>query len=174
MSNMQDKQEERQHFADLIEDFNTALLVSHNGESLQARPMRLAQCDENGSIWFLTGKDTAKVGQIEQDGHVLVSMQDGDKKSVSITGFARLVRDRAKLDEIWKKEYEVWFTEGKDDSNIVLIHVQGEAAQYWDNSGINVVTYAFRAAKSLLTKDRPDEEKTDPKSYGEVNLNSQV
>jgi general stress protein 26 len=70
-------------FQDLIQDFNTAMLVtrSSTGE-LRSRPMANAEVQPDGTLWFLTQSDSAKLDgsasvgsmvQIDEDqvrGHV--------------------------------------------------------------------------------------------------------
>lgn len=154
---------------DLLKDFTTAVLITH-GDSTgwQARPMAMARVEENGDLWFFTGEQTAKVREIEADARVQVVCQDGWNSCVAIAGRAELVRDLAKVRELWKPSFQVWFPQGADDPNIVLIHVIGERGEYWDNTGVNQFTYVYQAIKAVTTGTTPEIQ--EGKQHGKVNL----
>lgn len=150
-------QDELQTLLDLLNGFDTAVLITHAGNNrLHGRPMVVAEVEETGDIWFVTGLDTPKMDEIRSNDHVLVTMQDGDSKFVSIAGRAELVRDAYKVGELWKDRFKTWFPGGKDDPNLVLIHVRGQEAEYWDNAGANKVVYAFQAMAARVRGQRPE------------------
>ena len=154
---------------ELVESFGLAMLVTHTAEGqMRARPMALAKAYENGSLWFATDKHSAKVEEIEQESHVAITMQD-KTRFVSISGVATLRDDRAKLAELWKTEWKVWFPGGKDDPNIALLEVSGTRGEYWDNSGLSGLKYLIEAGKALLSGTRPEIE-NDPKIHGKVSM----
>ena len=43
------------------------------------------------------------------------------------------------IHEAWKPTFKIWFPEGADDPNIVLLHVKGEDAEYWDSAGVTAL-----------------------------------
>ena len=154
---------------ELVESFGLAMLVTHTAEGqMRARPMAVAKAYENGSLWFATDKHSAKVEEIEQESHVAITMQD-KTRFVSISGVASLRDDRAKLAELWKTEWKVWFPGGKDDPNIALLEVSGTRGEYWDNSGLSGLKYLIEAGKALLSGTRPEIE-NDPKIHGKVSM----
>jgi general stress protein 26 len=154
---------------DLLTEFGVAMLVTRTADgSLRARPMALAQAEPNGTLWFASDRHSGKVDELESDGHVAVTMQS-KMKFVSLSGRATTVDDRAKLAELWKVEWSVWFPGGKDDPNVVLLRVDGSAGEYWDNSGASGVKYLLEAGKALLTGQRPSVG-DDPKVHGKVAL----
>lgn len=159
-------QNEIEKLRDVLQTFQTAVLVTHTDQGrLHARPMAVAQVEHNCNLWFITGKNSAKVHEIESDQDVLVVFQDGWNLSASVSGLANLVDDRQKLDEIWNEHYKVWFPKGKNDPDIALIHVTSHEAQYWDNKGKNKLKYLFEAAKAYVQGTRPEITK---EQYGEV------
>jgi hypothetical protein len=50
----------------------------------------------------------------------------------------------------------------------VSIHVAGDHGEYWDNTGINRITYAYQAIKALATGTTP--EIKEGKQHGHVDL----
>ncbi len=154
---------------ELLDEFGVGILVTRTPDgSLRGRPMALAEAQPDGTLWFATDRNSTKVDELEKDGHVVVTMQS-KTKFVSLSGKAAVIDDRAKLSQLWKVEWKVWFPGGKDDPNIVLLRVDGTAGEYWDNSGTSGLKYLIEAGKALVTGDRP-EVGNDPKVHGKVNL----
>ena len=164
---MQDDQLEK--FRSVLKSFDTAALVTHAvSGGLRARPMAIADIDADCDLWFITDEASAKAHEIQADTRVLVVCQNGWSSAVSLSGRASLVKDRAKIASLWKEAYRVWFTGGKDDPHIVLIHVNGEEGEYWDATGINRLKYFYRAAKAYATNTRP--EMVPGENYAKVKL----
>ena len=154
---------------ELLNDFGVSMLVTRTpGGELRGRPMALAEAQPDGTLWFATDRHSAKVDELERDGHVAVTMQS-KTTFVSLSGTASVVDDRAKLAQLWKVEWKVWFPGGKDDPNIVLLRVDGTRGEYWDNSGTSGLKYLIEAGKALVTGTRPDVGE-DPKVHAKVSL----
>jgi general stress protein 26 len=163
------KQTESEKFHELLKGFDTAVLVTHAGDGrLRARPMVVAQIDDNCDLWFITDEHSAKVHEIANDTRVHVIGQKGRDSCASISGRAFLVHDRARVRELWKTAYRVWFPQGVDDPSIVLVRVAGEEAEYWDNTGIKRFSYLYRAVKAVLTQTKPEVE--EGRQHGHVRL----
>jgi general stress protein 26 len=154
---------------DLLEDFGVGMLVTRTANgNLRGRPMALAQADPDGTLWFATGRDAGKVDELEQDNHVVVTMQS-KMKFVSLSGTASVVDDRAKVAKLWKPEWKVWFPGGQDDPNLVLLCVEGNIGEYWDNGGVSGIKYLIEAGKALVSGTRPNVD-DDPKVHAKVAL----
>jgi general stress protein 26 len=154
---------------ELLKDFDMAMLVTiANDGQLRSRPMAVADTDDNGTLWFMTQSDSPKIDEIAHDSHVNVAMQSSTKY-LSISGTATPVKDRAKIAELWNEAWKTWFPEGKDDPKLMLVKVQGDKGEYWDNSGSSGIKYLIEAGKAYLSGTRPDVE-SDPKIHGKVEL----
>src|SRR5690349_13946276 len=130
------KQTESEKFRDLLQTFDTAVLVTHTDNGcLRARPMVVADVDNKCDIWFITDEDSAKVHEIAEDTRVHIVAQKGRDSCVSLSGRAFLVRDRERIRGLWKTAFRVWFPQGAEDPSIALIRVAGDEAEYWDNTG---------------------------------------
>ena len=163
------KQTETEKFHKLLNDFSTAVLITHEQEyDFRARPMMIAGVEENCDLWFITNAESAKVHEIEADTRVQVICQNGPTNCVSIAGRASLSRDRAKIREVWKTSYRVWFPLGPDDPSIVLIRVAGEHGEYWDNTGVNRLVYVYQAIKAVATGTTPKVKEGE--QHGHVDL----
>lgn len=147
--------DEKQEFHQVLTKFDTAMLVTRSKDQLpRARPMAIAAAQEDGDVWFATSVESPKVDEILGDDRVAVTFQS-KQQFLSISGHAELVKDRAKIHELWREQWKVWFPNGKDDPEIVLIHLRAEEAEYWDQHGTKGMRYLFEAGKALLGGHKP-------------------
>ena len=125
----------------LIKDVRNVMLTTvSEGGALHARPMACLQLDDQGDLWFLTGKSSGKVHAITQDQHVNVAYaHESDNRWVSIAGRASLVDDRKKLEELWNPIFRAWFPKGLEDPELTLMQVKVESAEYWDQPSSKLV-----------------------------------
>jgi general stress protein 26 len=143
---------------DMIKDIDFCMLttVDEKGD-LHSRPMSAnGEIDPNGDLWFFTGVSSHKVSEIGKSPKVNVSFADPENQHyISITGKAQLVRDRNKIEELWKPEFKMWFPEGKDDPEIALLRISLEKAEYWDSPS-STIGYALSFVSSLVTGEEAD------------------
>ena len=101
--------------------------------SLRSRPMVSQDAEFDGTLWFFTSADSAKIGAGEDEGQINVSYaKPEERRYVSISGRAVLVRDRQKIDELWNSGVEPWFPKGINDPKLTLLRVDAEKWEYWD------------------------------------------
>lgn len=144
---------------ELLGQFKTAMLVTRTDEgTLRARPMVIVETNDTGEITFITSSASGKVEEIESDDHVAITLQTGTPEQagpfMSITGTARLDHDRSAIERLYGKMDDAWF-EGPRDPQIVLIRVQVETAEYWDQRGTRGHRFAWEAVKAMARRQRP-------------------
>lgn len=153
MSAVQRREDNLQKLRDMVKDIDFCMLttVDESGD-LHSRPMSSnGDIDPDGDIWFFTGASSHKVSEIARLPKVNVSFADPDNQHyVSVTGTAQVVRDREKIEELWRPEFKMWFPEGKDDPEIALLRVSLEKAEYWDSPS-STIGYALELVSSLVT-----------------------
>mgnify|MGYP002780759054 FL=1 len=113
---------------------------------LHSRPMATnREIDADGTLWFFTKEDSHKIDEIQRDQHVNVSFAAPDQQTyVSMSGTAHLIRDREKIQELWRPELKAWFPNEIDEPGIALLKVSVEKAEYWDSpSGWVAKTIGF-------------------------------
>ncbi len=118
----------------LIKDIHVAMLTTTdpNG-SLYSRPMATQQDDFHGELSFLTSGHSGKIGEVEDNAQVNLTYVDTHKSTfVSLSGSARLDRDRNRIRELWHPTFKAWFPNGVDDPDITVLTVRVEEAEYWD------------------------------------------
>jgi len=168
MSTAPSSREQSEHFISLLKKFSNVMLVTHTGEEgFHARPMAVADIEEDGRLWFISGADTAKIHEIEVDSHVHIVAQHGHS-AISLTGRASLIGDREKIAQLWNEAFRVWFPMGKTDPDIELIAVRPERGEYWDSTGIHGAKYLWEAAKAYVSGTTPDADDGD--LHGKVRL----
>lgn len=152
----------------LIKDIRVAMLTTVDEDgSLHSRPMATQKEEFDGDLWFFTSSATTKTGEIQRDQRVNVSYAaPDDNRFVSLSGTARVVRDKAKAKELWNPILKAWFPQGLDEPDLVLLNVQVEKAEYWDSPSGKMVQLVG-LAKALATGHRYH---ADPGEHDKVEL----
>ena len=154
----QRREDDLQKLRGLVKDIDFCMLttVDETGH-LHSRPMSSnGDIDPDGSLWFFTSASSHKVDEIAKLPRVSVSFADPDnQRYVSISGTAKLVRDRKKIDELWRPEFKMWFPNGKDDPDVALLRVSTEQAEYWD-SPASTIGYVLNFVSSLVSGKEAD------------------
>lgn len=152
----QTRQESIKKLKDLIEDIDFAMLTTLSGNKLRSRPMTTQEIQDDGDIWFFTSDTTHKVEEIQKDSRVNVAYaKPGDNTYVSVSGTAMLIKDRAKIEELWNPIYKAWFPNGLDDPHLALLKIAVEEAEYWDSSSSTIVQLVG-FVKALVTGRQAD------------------
>ncbi len=167
MDNQAATNEHVKKLGELIKDIEFAMLTTAEADgTLRSRPMATQQVEFDGDLYFFTRAGSGKVDEIERDHHVNVSYaKPDDQRYVSVSGMARLSRDRAKIEELWSPILKAWFPEGLDDPELALLKVSVESAEYWDSPSSKMVQLVG-FVKALVTGEsyKPGEhEKLDLK-----------
>jgi general stress protein 26 len=136
----------------LVDGIRIAMLVTADADgSLHSRPMATQEIDEEGSVWFLTSASSHKIDEVRGHDRVNLAYANADDhRYVSLSGRATLVRDRARIDELWSPAHKTWFPKGKDDPDLAVLRVAVDKAEYWDTPGGTMVVL-FEYARTMLT-----------------------
>jgi general stress protein 26 len=146
-------------YVEVLKSFDTAMLVTFRGPELRSRPMAIADYSSDGRIWFLTSIESSKLDELTETPNVNVSMQ-ASSRFLSISGTTKATRDPARVTELWSPAYNAWFSDGKNDPDIIVLEVVPTYAEYWDNSGIEGVKTWFELGKSVVTGEEPEFDET--------------
>jgi general stress protein 26 len=152
--------EEQSKVCELLHAFDVGVLVTTTEDGdLHARPMAIAQVDDDCTTWFVTSRSSPKIDEVHKKNRAHVVCQRGATAFLSMSGEAAVVDDRARLEGMWKVTYEPWFPQGKDDPDLTLLRVKPERGEYWDGRGLRGVKYVLEAAKAIAngTRVRIDE-----------------
>jgi general stress protein 26 len=115
----------------LIESARTALLttVDANGR-LVSRPMAVQEREFDGDLWFFTEDPSHKTDEVRANPQVNVALESG-KGWISISGTAEVVRDQARIDQLWSMSAQAWFEQGREDPAVALLKVTAHSAEFW-------------------------------------------
>src|SRR5262245_52450125 len=123
----------------LIEDIEVAMLTTRRRDgSLVSRPMATQRRSEGATFWFVAEEGSPKIGEIVLDPNVNLSYYKARTKEwVSVSGVARISRDRSKIRELYEPSWKVWFGDqgglkngGPDDPRMVLIGIEARSAHF--------------------------------------------
>jgi general stress protein 26 len=134
---------------ELIEDIRISLLITKDGESLDARPMSAIARSDEGQIYILANRDEESHRQIKEDDRVIVSFQEG-ATYVVVHGTARPSNDRAKVKDLWSVFDQAWW-DGPEDPRIILISIAPLSAEYWESPG-KLITYSDMLLSAVIGK----------------------
>ena len=127
------------------------LTTVDEGGDLHSRPMsNNREVEFDGDLWFFTYGSSHKADEVGRVPKVNASFADVKAQLyASVSGHAEIVRDRAKIEELWQPQLKAWFPEGTDTPDIALLKVTAERAEYWDGSQ-SIVAHAVGLVSSLV------------------------
>jgi general stress protein 26 len=128
---------------------------------LESRPMANQKRAGGADLWFVSADSTGKLRDIAHDPHVNLAYYTSDSYEwVSVSGLARVSKDRAKIKELYEPDWKAWFgQEGDprhgtaDDPRIVLIGIDVHAAVFMEVNKPKPVIL-FELAKGWLTGEK--------------------
>lgn len=124
---------------------------------LATRPMSTQQIDDDGTIWFFSGKDSHKNDEIDQDNRVqLFFANKGNFEFLSVFGEATVMQDKEKARELWTPELKTWFNDGVEDPNLTLVQIKPLDVYYWDTKSSKAVSILKIAVGTITGKTMDD------------------
>lgn len=152
---------------DMVKDIEFCMLTTIDEQgNPHSRPMSTnKQIEFDGDLWFFVYGNSHKAIEVSREPKVNCSFADPANQSwVSMTGRASIVRDRAKMEQLWQPQLKAWFPKGTDEPDIALLKVDVEHAEYWDNPS-STIAHAYSLASTFVT-GKP----VNPGDNREVNL----
>ena len=144
-------QEGLKKIGELIKDVRICMMTTAASDgSFDSRPMATQETEFDGTVWFLSHKESGKMHEIADDSHVSLLYADkGGAKYVTAKGRATLSQDKGKIHDLWNPMFKAWFPGGEDDPSIAVIKVTVTEAQYWEASSSSIVRGAQYLAASI-------------------------
>lgn len=138
-----------------ISKLHVTMLATEEEGRIVSRPMASLARPEENRIYFITHRDTGKVGEIGGSAPVNLAYADPSSNTyVSISGTAHVSQDREKLRELWGFYAEAWLPQGPDDPDTALIEVEPGEAKLWDGTRSRLIQ-TVKMLKAVVTQDPP-------------------
>ena len=144
--------EGRKKIGELIKSVHICMMTTAATDgSFDSRPMATQKVDFDGTVYFLTGHESGKVAEIENDAHVsLIYSDPGNNNFVVAKGRAQVSQDKAKIHEMWNPMFNAWFPKGESDPSIAVLKVEIQEAQYWEASSSKLI-FGIRYLAAAIT-----------------------
>jgi general stress protein 26 len=148
---------------DLIEGIETAMFTTRRPTGqLVSRPMATQERIEGADLWFVTNVETHKLDELGVDPHVNCAYYNNRTHEwVSVSGVARISRNRNRIRQLYKEEWKSWFGDeggdrdgGPTDPRIALIMVDADSACYMKVNKARPIIL-FETIRGLVTGHRP-------------------
>jgi general stress protein 26 len=148
---------------DLVEGIEIAMFTTRRPDGrLVSRPMATQARAAGADLWFVTDASAFKVDEIKNEPQVnLAYYNQKSREYVSVSGAARVSNDRAKIAELYRPDWKMWF-EGDskesgtpDDPRIILIAIDVESAVYLKVDKPRLAVF-YEVVKGMLTGSTPD------------------
>ncbi len=149
---------------DLIGEYDTAMFTTRRPDGrLVSRPMATQEPASDIHLWFVTDSEAHKLDEIEVDPQVNIAYYNSKTREwVSVSGRARISRDRARVHALYKPDWKLWFPDeggerngGPDDPRITLLLIDVDSAVYAVASTTRAGALV-EMAKSFVTGEEPD------------------
>ena len=156
--------DELKKFYEMAESMEIAMMTTRRPDGhLESRAMATQKWAAGADLWFVTTENTGKLRDIEHDPHVnLAYYKDRTREWISVSGLAKVSRDRQKIHELYAADWKIWFPEEgdprhgtPDDPRMVLIGVDVHAAVFLEVDKPQPVVL-YEMAKGWLTGSDPD------------------
>ncbi len=124
----------------LAESIDFAMLCTDlTAQPFHAIPMSTKRVDDDGAIWFLSGRDSTHNANILRNLAVQLLYSDpSSMRFLIVFGQALVLDDTSILKSLYRKTDDAWFN-GLDDPNLTAIKVIPHSAHYWDVKGNRLV-----------------------------------
>ena len=142
---------------DLIDGVEVAMLTTHAADgSMVSRPLQTLKFDGGGELVFFTSIASRKIDELAANHDVNLAYANPSKQIyVSVRGTARIDRDRATIDALWSPVQNVFFPQGKEDPDLVVLRVRVRDAACWESAG-NFIARALDFAQGMLSREPRD------------------
>jgi len=163
----------------LVEGIEIAMFTTRRLDGhLVSRPMATQKRDDISDFWFVTDADSDKLDELEHDPHINLSYyRDRTREWVSVSGRARISRDREQIRRLYQPDWRAWFEDkggerdgGPDDPRLTLVLVDADTVVYMVSDTPRPVVL-FEVVKGIITGTQPDVGSVRTVSGGELRSN---
>ena len=149
---------------ELIDGIEVAMFTTRRSDGhLVSRPMQTQERNAVADFWFVTDGETHKMDELENDRHVNLSYyRDRTREWVSVSGTARVSRDRELIRRLYQPDWRAWFGDeggerdgGPDDPRLTLLLMDADSVVYMKSDTPRPVVL-FEVVKGIITGQAPN------------------
>lgn len=123
------------------------------GGELCSEPLQTARMDKEGNLWFFTSANQALVA-IAGNPHInLIYVNDKEGMYLSVSGTARVLRNRDLQAALWNGKLKRWLPHGPGGENTCLLKVVIGSYEYWDEPKSNLFRMLLKAVDAAEGED---------------------
>jgi general stress protein 26 len=151
---------------EMIKGIEVAMLTTVQDDgSLRSCPMATQKVEFFGDLYFFTKLSALKIEEVERDHQVSISYASPEnQRYISMSGVARVLRDRAKMEELWFADLEPWFPAGLEDPELALLWISIMQGEYWEGPfGTLVYLPQVKKMAAGMEVERDENEKLELK-----------
>lgn len=125
----------------------------HTDGTLATCPMMVQEVDDDGALWFLSGRSSAKNMHLVNYPYVMLTVADNPHSEYLVVhAEVSIVDDRARKEELWTAFAKAWFPGGVDDPELTLLKAVPSDCQYWDTVDGKLVQLVKIAGAAITGK----------------------
>lgn len=147
--------EAKEKMRSLANSIKIAMMVTgFEQKPLDAIPMRTQKVDDNGTIWFLSPRNSDHNNNItkNKDIQLLYSNPSGNE-FLSVYGSGEISTDKKILEDLYDNLTDNWF-DGVDDPNLTAIKFTPKEAYYWDSKNNKYVSLFKMGVAAVTGKEQ--------------------
>ncbi len=138
-----------------IDDLGTCMLTTRDGDIFRSRPMHPIVEKTVGEIRFLVEGDGATDVEIDRNPACNLSFIDRNRHEyLSVSGVGITTRDKEEIKRSWTEGADVYFPDGPEKTDVVLIRVHPTHAEFWEADS-NIITRTWSFLKAKLKGEQP-------------------
>ncbi|SEW37697.1 General stress protein 26 [Cognatiyoonia koreensis] len=147
---------EHARFWEIISGMTAAMVTTHDGTVIRARPMAAFIDEDARTIRFVTDNDSHKIDELCRDNNLCLSFAD-EKKMLyaSVSGTGHVSHDRDLIKKLWGPYCDVFFSGGAENADVAVITIDPSQAEYWDNDK-GAVSMAVEMTKAYFSDHGPN------------------
>ncbi len=142
-------------FAELVQGIRYAMFTTQNLEQgLSSRPLTVQEMSTDGDLLFFVSATSTLAEEVRCHSKVNATLTKPESSIyVSLEGFAEIIRDQKKIEELWGLASQAHFPRGSNDPDLAILKMKVETAELWDSPSSRILQ-AWKFAKAIVSNEK--------------------
>ena len=116
-----------------MQKLDICMMTTQTGRgNFNSRPMsNNGDVEYDGNSYFFSYENSKKIKELTENPQVQLNFNGADDLYISVSGKAKLIQSKSKMQEHWQDSLNQWFKEGLNTPGVVMIHVAARTIKYW-------------------------------------------